>query len=85
MKPFRWICPYCNHHATIKLDNFYQSRAVLKIENKHGSRALYSEFVVCPNPDCNEYTLKSYLVEAFGGWESGSYVYKYFLNIFRNR
>lgn len=75
MKPIKWNCPYCNHHATIKSDNFYQTVGRLTIENKHGERALFSEFIVCPNPDCNEYTLTSFLYETQGGWRGGNYVY----------
>lgn len=75
MKPIKWNCPYCNHHATIKSDNFYQFSGRLTIENKHGAIALYSEFIVCPNPDCNEYSLESYMYETQGGWNGGNYEY----------
>jgi hypothetical protein len=76
MEPIKWNCPHCNHHATIKSDNFYQTTGRLTIDNKHGQRALFSEFIVCPNPDCNEYTLTSYLFETQGGWRGGNYEYK---------
>jgi len=78
MKPFKWQCPYCNHHATIKDDNFHTTSTRLTIENSEGHRTLYSEFIVCPNPDCNKYKLSSYLFPTkheFNGqnwvWEDG--------------
>ncbi len=66
MNAIKWNCPYCNHHATIKADNYYQSVSRLTIENKHGNKVLYNRFIVCPNPDCNEFTLSSYLLDTEG-------------------
>lgn len=63
MKPFKRKCPYCNTFSTIKDDNFYQSTARLTIENSSKDKSLYSEFIVCPNPDCNKYTLSAYLFD----------------------
>jgi len=57
MKPFSWRCPYCNQNATITGNNVHENSTVLTKENKEGDKELYSFFVVCPNEDCNKYTL----------------------------
>ncbi len=75
MKPFKWQCPYCNHHSTIKDDNFHTSNTRLTIENVEGNRALYSEFIVCPNPDCNKYTLSSYLFPTENEWNGARHIW----------
>ncbi|MBI9036928.1 MAG: DUF4145 domain-containing protein [Bacteroidales bacterium] len=63
MKPFKWQCPHCNHHTTITDRNFCENKFGLTIENKEGPKLLYSFFIVCPNNECNKYTLFSKLYD----------------------
>lgn len=57
MNSFSWECPFCNHKATIKSDNMHDNSTILTIDNFEGQKELYSYFIVCPNEDCNKYTL----------------------------
>jgi len=71
---FKWHCPYCNHYTTILDSNFHQGGTALTIENKNGHRYLLMQFIVCPNIDCNEYTLTAFLYEykyRAGSWRTG--------------
>lgn len=64
MKPFSWKCPFCNQNATVKGDNIHESSTTLTIDNFEGDRTVYSTFIVCPNEDCNKYTLSIFLFES---------------------
>jgi hypothetical protein len=55
---FRWQCPFCNHHATIGDDNFASNRFEFNNGTKYKWQALRTIVVVCPNPECLEYTLE---------------------------
>lgn len=55
--PFSWTCPYCESSTTINSDDFSSSMHSLTIKNKHGSKILHVYFIICPNPQCKEYSL----------------------------
>lgn len=55
---FKWQCPFCNHHATIVNENFATNRFEFSSGNKHKWQTLKAAVVVCPNPECLEYTLR---------------------------
>lgn len=55
--PFSWTCPFCNSTTTINADDFSSDRHELSISTKHGTKFLYTHFIVCPNPSCKEYSL----------------------------
>lgn len=57
MIPFKWTCPFCNRATTINEDDFTIGDVVMSIDNKHGNRKLVVRYIVCPNPECNEFTL----------------------------
>lgn len=57
MKPFKWTCPFCHRATTINERDFQEGDVVLSIDNKHGYRKLIVRFIVCPNPECNEFAL----------------------------
>ncbi|MBU3187212.1 DUF4145 domain-containing protein [Clostridium estertheticum] len=63
MNPFKWTCPYCNHDTTIAKENFLREPVTLSIENIQGNARTFTEFIVCPNPDCNEVTISLELYE----------------------
>lgn len=64
MEPRSWKCPFCGHLSVIRDPDTHTSWTYLTIDNKDGPRALYSEFVVCPNTECNRFTLKLALFAA---------------------
>jgi hypothetical protein len=63
MDPFNWQCPHCQHKVTITVSRYSVDTHILTIENASGRRALRSEFVVCPNPECRKFTLIACLFE----------------------
>ena len=54
---FKWLCPYCNHHTTIVDSNYHSDYTFMTIDNAEGHRKLISQFIVCPNKECNKFTL----------------------------
>ncbi|ELL4669318.1 DUF4145 domain-containing protein [Vibrio fluvialis] len=55
---FSWQCPYCNHNATINTEQYSIGRHDFFINNKHDVKLrLVSNAIVCPNPECREYTI----------------------------
>lgn len=59
-----WICPHCNHASFILRENYYDSTSILEIPNSDGFKAFTTMWIICPNPNCNKYTLKGILSEA---------------------
>ncbi len=55
--PFAWSCPFCNSTTTINEHDFSVSKHELKITTKHGTKYLFTYFIVCPNTECKEYSL----------------------------
>lgn len=77
MNPFQWRCPYCNRNATIGESDFHQDFANLKIKNADGTRRVFTQFTVCPNPDCKKFMLKiymCYLEYTQGEWRTGDLI-----------
>lgn len=54
---FTWCCPFCNHLATITDTNAGTGRYEFYLNSKYGQQAVQTQVIVCPNPDCKEYTL----------------------------
>ncbi|NQT80259.1 MAG: DUF4145 domain-containing protein [Candidatus Aminicenantes bacterium] len=51
---FKWICPFCNQGAIITGSNFHKKYTIFSNivgENK----IVISEFIECPNPDCDQF------------------------------
>jgi hypothetical protein len=61
MTVFNWTCPFCNCKTTITESRFSHNIHNFVHGNKHQGQAVISEVIVCPNPDCKEFTLKVYL------------------------
>lgn len=57
MSNFKWQCPFCNHFTTILDSNYQENLIDHTTENADGARRLKIEFIVCPNPECNKFTL----------------------------
>jgi len=77
MKPFQWRCPYCDRDATIGERDFHQDNVDLIIENADGERRVFTEFIVCPNPECKKFTIKIYMRQCYftqGRWQTGELI-----------
>lgn len=61
---FAWRCPYCQHNATIDTPNYFASENRTDKAKKYGPLVIRSEMVICPNPDCGQYTLTASLWDA---------------------
>jgi hypothetical protein len=57
MDTIQWICPHCEHAATLQEKDISISDSILRISNKDGYKCLTILFVVCPNPECRRFTL----------------------------
>ncbi|WP_248322057.1 DUF4145 domain-containing protein [Caballeronia sp. Sq4a] len=62
---FNWVCPHCERHVTISSARRSGAMHTLKIENSVGRRTLLSQFIVCPNEQCQKYTLDLKLASTF--------------------
>ena len=69
---FSWNCPFCNHNAIVTSENSSGSRFEFNHDNKYGYQAIITRAVVCPNPECKEYSLSATLhdhIQVSSGWE----------------
>ncbi len=63
MPLFLWTCPFCDRGATIGEDDTRVVVGSLGIKTAHGYRKLRATFIVCPNPDCREFSLDLVLLD----------------------
>jgi len=66
MKSYNWKCPYCKTQTTIVPEtnasgqmHYYPSKST------YGSIGLYTSFIVCPNPKCEELIISADLYNNF--------------------
>jgi len=71
MTDFNWICPHCEHAVTISDRRHSSDAHTLRIENAVGRRTLISKFIVCPNPQCEKFTLTASLHTSISEANSG--------------
>ena len=64
MPDFNWVCPHCEHAVTISSSRYSTDRHTLSIQNSNGRHTLFSRFIVCPNPECERFTLTATLNES---------------------
>ena len=64
MSDFNWTCPHCERAVTISEGRWSSDNHTLYIENAIGRRTLNSLFIVCPNPECRQFTLTVSLYES---------------------
>lgn len=70
MKGVNWTCPICGQPTTLTDENITVSSHALTIDNAEGKRVLTTVFTVCPNPDCNKFSLTVGLGNAKqSGWQ----------------
>lgn len=70
---FSWLCPYCNHNATITDSNFSESKHYFDKANKLGDLCVLTTVVTCPNTACKEFEIKAGLFKAQYSEYSGRY------------
>ncbi|MCX0335093.1 DUF4145 domain-containing protein [Acinetobacter radioresistens] len=69
---FKWTCPYCNHKCTVGSDNYEETLKVFDLSNKYKNHlGLRSFIIVCPNDECEEVTIKSFLYKSAQIFEWG--------------
>ena len=57
MANFNWMCPYCNHNATITTSSYSVGEVFFNKNNKDGDLCVKTESIVCPNEYCKEYVI----------------------------
>ena len=67
MNDFNWTCPHCERAVTITTHRFSSVSHTLDITNSDGRRSLITRYIVCPNPDCQKFTLTASLCESKAG------------------
>lgn len=55
---YLWTCPFCNRPVTLVDSSISQDTNFLDIKNVDGGRAFVVTVYVCPNPECNKFTLQ---------------------------
>ena len=71
MTSFSWTCPFCNHSSTIRDSDTTKEKTSLFIHNTQGPRIAWTQFIVCPNPECKEFSLKVFLYDTFTSMKGG--------------
>lgn len=63
---YPYICPYCNHHSTVSDTNRIKHTANFSIPSGAEFRTKIMDifYIVCPNTDCNEYSISAELHNA---------------------
>lgn len=56
-----WECPYCGRLATTTAVNSKSNKFSFNADTKDGSLFIFNLLIVCPNPDCKEYTYTSWI------------------------
>jgi len=63
MKNFTWTCPHCSQPTTITANDQINGKSDQYRDCSDGHRVLLNRFIICPNPDCNKFTLEIWLRE----------------------
>lgn len=62
---YNWECPHCDRAVTITGNRHSEYAHTLRTITSSGYPVLRSFFVVCPNPDCEKFTLTAALHDAY--------------------
>jgi hypothetical protein len=71
MADFNWTCPHCERAVTISDGRTTTDYHTLRIKNADGRRSLVTRFIVCPNQECQRFTLTAVLCESSGNSNGG--------------
>lgn len=52
-----WTCPFCDKASIVTEANSFQDQAWFSKDNAHGPRMFNTQWIVCANPKCREFTL----------------------------
>lgn len=63
MSTFSWTCPFCGRPTTVTGSDYSENIDEFILKNKYGSKKLHIRWIVCPNPECKEYTLSLQLYD----------------------
>lgn len=66
---FNWRCPFCGHNAVITEERYSTNRHEFHQGTKHGSHAIKTTVIVCPNDKCREFVIQASLLK----WMNGNY------------
>ncbi|MDP8267523.1 MAG: DUF4145 domain-containing protein [Candidatus Tenebribacter davisii] len=77
---FVWTCPYCNSKTTIKGDNLRISKYDMTLNNADGIKQFTTKWIICPNDECNKFTLTAFLHNLVESSVIGYYEQKELLN-----
>jgi hypothetical protein len=58
---YLWQCPFCNRDQTVTDQGRQITFSDITIANADGPRRLVTKFIVCPNPECNKFSLSASL------------------------
>ena len=77
MTRFLWTCPFCNRDATIGDHDTQTVEGKMTLQSVYGFRQLLARFIVCPNPNCRNFSLDLALfdlayVKQVDEWKTGS-------------
>lgn len=61
MTPEHWTCPFCSRDTTITPERIHNGESILTIQNAVGPRCFSFHFIVCPNQQCQRFTLSAAL------------------------
>jgi Domain of unknown function (DUF4145) len=53
---YEWTCPFCDKGSIVTEANYYEDKTWFSLANAHGSRMFLLQFIVCPNPQCRQFT-----------------------------
>jgi hypothetical protein len=70
VKPFNWVCPYCNHAAVINEYKCTENEFSFDLGNKYGWHRVNCIVVVCPNAECREVTFQVTLLHIEEPWRT---------------
>lgn len=57
MEPFSWRCPFCGRDTTITDQKCISTCLEFDKGNKYGTQYIIVTVIVCPNPECREYSV----------------------------
>lgn len=75
MTLFNWTCPFCSNSATIRDSDLKKEKTALYIDNIQGPRIAWTQFIVCPNPECREFSLEVFLYDTYTSMKGGTQSY----------
>jgi len=67
MESFNRQCPFCGHHSVVTAVNFVEVIERVWLGPKHGQKRLAAHAIICPNNECQEYSLTFSLLDEPSG------------------